>query len=527
VVREKADPFARCTELPPATASITWALDHKWKDKKWLKKRTSTQRLEDPKSIYEVHLGSWKKNADGHSLSYRELANDLVQHVKTLGFTHIELMPIQEHPFYPSWGYQSTSYFAPTRRYGDPEDLMYFIDACHKEDLGVILDWVPSHFPADDHGLALFDGSCVYEHPDPRKGYHPDWKSSIFNYERPEVRSFLLSSAHFWLSHYHIDGLRVDAVASMIYLDYSREEGQWEPNIYGGNEYLAAVDFLKDLNSSAYQNHEGVIMIAEESTAFPGVTKPVHFGGLGFGYKWMMGWMNDTLRYFERDPIHRRYHHNEISFSLAYANSENYILPLSHDEVVYGKKALLDKMPGDEWQRFAELRLLYTYMFTHPGGKLIFMGGEIGQVAEWNINEQLEWFVMDYPLHKGISDVIKDLNGLYRSEPALHEKDHDPSGFTWIDHSDHENCVLAYTRQSGQDQVVVVLNFTPQTLTHYRLGVDKKGVYEEAFNSDAMIYQGSGQGNTAVSADKTESHGRPYSLSLTIPPLGGIVLKNK
>lgn len=527
VVREKADPFAFCTEMPPATASVSWELRYSWKDTNWMKKRVQVQKFGAPISVYEVHLGSWRKKNELESLTYLQLADQLIHHVKDLGFTHIELMPIQEHPFYPSWGYQSVSYFAPTRRYGDPEELMVLIDKAHQAGLAVILDWVPSHFPADDHGLAQFDGSAVYEHPDPRKGYHPDWKSSIFNYERPEVRSFLLSSAHFWLEKYHLDGLRVDAVASMIYLDYSREEGQWEPNMFGGNEYLAAIDFLKDLNSTCYAQHPGIIMVAEESTSFSGVTRSVDQGGLGFGYKWMMGWMNDTLEYFQRDPIHRKYHHNEISFSMAYAYSENYILPLSHDEVVYGKRALADKMPGDEWQRFAQMRLLLSYMYAHPGGKLLFMGVEMGQLSEWNVEKELEWFVLDYPHHHGIYKCLQTLNDVYKNKKALHASDFSTDGFEWIDHHDHENSVLVFVRKHGKKQIVVALNFTPSTLHDYRIGVLTTGQYTEIYNSDDKAFWGSGQTNVNLSSEKIESHGRDHSLSITLPPLGAIYLEKK
>ncbi len=525
IVRDKADPFAFCTEVPSATSSITWSTDYKWKDKKWMSARNKKNTLGQPCSVYEVHLGSWKKDDQGNSLSYQALATELVEYVKKMGFTHVELMPVMEHPYYPSWGYQSVSYFAPSRRYGDPEDLMALIDALHKADIGVFLDWVPSHFAVDGHGLGQFDGSHAYEHPDRRKGFHPDWNSSIFNYERPEVVSFLLSSAHYWLDVYHVDGLRVDAVASMIYLDYSRDEGQWEPNMYGGNEYLAAIDFLKELNSSVFGRWEGVHMIAEESTAFSGVTRPVHLGGLGFTLKWMMGWMNDTLQYFGREPIYRQWHHGEISFSMVYAYSENYMMPLSHDEVVHGKASLVSKMPGDEWQKFAHLRLLYTYMYTHPGNKLIFMGGELGQVSEWNVNAQLEWQVLDYPNHAGVQTLLKELNAVYKKEKALHLCDFEHQGFEWIAHDDNQNAVLAYIRSHGSKDCIVVLNFTPNLLENYQLGVRQKGKYKEIFNSDHEQYWGSGQGNKNITSKAEESHGREHSISITVPPLAGIILK--
>ena len=525
IVRDKTDPFAFCTEVPSLTSGITWDLSHQWKDAKWMKARNESNKLGQPTSVYEVHLGSWKKSKAGDSLSYLELATELVNYVKEMGFTHVEFMPIMEHPYYPSWGYQLTSYFAPTRRFGDPEDLMYLVDAFHQAGIGVFLDWVPSHFAVDAHGLGQFDGSAVYEHPDRRKGFHPDWNSSIFNYERPEVVSFLLSSAHFWLDVYHMDGLRVDGVASMIYLDYSRDDGQWEPNKWGGNEYLAAIDFLKELNASIFGRFEGVQMIAEESTSFSGVTRPVDLGGLGFNLKWMMGWMNDSLQYFGREPIYRQFHHGEVSFSMVYSYSENFMMPLSHDEVVHGKGSLVSKMPGDEWQKFAHLRLLFLYMFTHPGNKLFFMGGEIGQVSEWNFNSQLEWPVLEYPNHQGIQDLVKDLNHLYRKEKALHLLDFHPDGFEWIDHSDTQNCVLAYIRKSGKKELVVVLNFTANYLENYELGVRKKGKYTEILNSDETKYWGSGQVNTKLTAIKGEKHGKENVLTLNIPPLGGLILK--
>jgi len=525
IVRDKADPFGFCTEVPSLTSTISWDMRHEWEDDKWMASREKTNALGQPCSVYEVHLGSWKKNENGDSLSYRQLAEQLVPYVKKQGFTHVELMPVMEHPYYPSWGYQSTSYFAPSRRYGDPEDFAHLIDAFHQADIGVYLDWVPSHFAVDGHGLGMYDGSHVYEHPDHKKGFHPDWNSSIFNYERPEVVSFLLSSAHYWLDVYHADGIRVDAVASMIYLDYSRDEGQWDPNEHGGNEYIAAVNFIKELNTSVFAKHTGVQMIAEESTSYSGVTRPVHLGGLGFTQKWMMGWMNDTLQYFGREAIHRKYHHGEISFSMVYAYSENYVLPLSHDEVVHGKGSLVMKMPGDEWQKFAHLRLLLCYMYTHPGNKLLFMGAEIGQVSEWNVNSQLEWPVLQHPNHAGIQELVRDLNHLYKKEKALHQYDFYQEGFEWIDHGDTENCVLAYIRRAGKKDIVTVMNFTPQTLTDYEIGVNQNGVYREVLSSDEEKYWGSGMSNSSLKSKKGEKHGKAYTLSLTVPPLGAVILK--
>jgi len=433
ITTEKADPFARYCEKPPHTASIVWDADYKWKDKKWMGYRADKNGLDRPYSVYEVHLGSWKRKADNNFMSYVDLADELVAYVKDMGFTHIEFMPIMEYPYDPSWGYQLTGYFAPTSRFGKPEDFKLLIDKLHQNDIGVILDWVPSHFPEDAHGLGNFDGSHLYEHPDRRKGYHPDWKSLIFNYGRNEVRAFLISNALFWLDQFHADGLRVDAVASMLYLDYSREEGEWEPNIYGNNEHLEAISLLKKLNEEIYRSFEGVQTIAEESTAFTGVSKPVYLGGLGFGMKWMMGWMHDTLEYFKKEPIYRKHHQNDITFSMTYAFTENFMLPFSHDEVVYGKQSLLYRMPGDEWQRFANLRLLFGYMFTHPGTKLIFMGGEFGQSSEWNFQNSLDWHLTQYDFHSGIQAVIRDLNQIYKTYPALYEKQFSAEGFQWID----------------------------------------------------------------------------------------------
>jgi 1,4-alpha-glucan branching enzyme len=525
-VRIKADPYAFKTELMPLSASIVWSTKHKWKDRKWSSKERSKRNAHGaPQTIYEVHLGSWKKKG-GHSLSYTELADDLVSYVKEMGFTHVEMMPITEHPYYPSWGYLSTSYFAPTSRFGNPDELKVLIDAFHKANIGVIVDWVPAHFPNDDFALADFDGSCVYEHFDRQKGFHPDWNSLIFNFERNEIRSFLISSAFYWFEQYHFDGLRVDAVSSMLYLDYSREEGQWSPNIYGGNEYLAAKDFLRDLNIAIYGTFPDVQMIAEESTAFPGVTKPAHSGGLGFGKKWMMGWMNDTLAYFARDPIYRMYHHNEISFSLTYAFTENFLLPLSHDEVVHGKGSIISRMPGDDWQQFANLRLLYSYMFTHPGDKLLFMGNELGQRSEWNFNESLEWFVLNNLPHKGIQTLVKDLNHLYTSEVALYKYSFSPEGFDWISYDDHQNSVLSYARKGDDDIILVICNFTPNIISEYRIGVPEKGKYKVLMNTDDVKYGGSGSSKKRVYNSKAqESHGKKNCLDITLAPLGTVILK--
>ena len=526
-VREKADPYGLAFEQAPRTSTITWDTWYEWRDEDWMAERASYNPYNSPVSIYELHLGSWKKKADQTSLSYREMAVDLADYVKDMGYTHVELLPITEHPFYPSWGYLSTGFFAPTSRYGGPQDFMYLIDTLHQAGIGVILDWVPAHFPADAAWLADFDGSNVYEHPNPKKGYHPDWNSLIFNFERPEVRSFLISSANFWLDRYHIDGLRVDAVASMLYLDYSRKEGEWDPNEYGTNENLGAISFLKELNKSCYTNHPGIMMMAEESTAFDGVTQPVHDGGLGFGYKWMMGWMNDTLRYLERDPIHRKHHYNEISFSMAYAYSENYVLPLSHDEVVHGKKALVSKMPGDEWQRFAQLRLLYAYMYTHPGHKLLFMGNDIGQTAEWDIDHGVQWHLLDHAPHQGVQQLVKDLNHLLLDHPALSEKSFEHHGFQWIDHSDHDNCVLSYLRYSEDQTMLVVCNFTPTAHDRYRLGVPDKSKWREVLNTNQQNYWGSDTHTNPALSKTTDvgCHGFEHTLEISLPPLGVTILE--
>ena len=529
VITEKADPYARRCEHPPKTASIVWDIDdYKWKDKKWMGYRKEKNGLDKPYSVYEVHLDSWMKTDDNERLTYKQLAKKLVQYVKEMNFTHIELMPIMEYPYDPSWGYQLTGYFAPTSRFGTPQDFMYLVDQFHQNDIGVILDWVPSHFPSDDHGLGFFDGSHLYEHPDRRKGYHQDWKSLIFNYDRNEVRSFLISNALFWLEKYNIDCLRVDAVASMLYLDYSRDDGDWEPNIYGERENLAAVSLLKEFNQAVQDNFEGVVTIAEESTAFPGVTRAVEHDGLGFGMKWMMGWMHDTLDYFGKDPIYRQHHQNDITFSLAYAFSEHFMLPLSHDEVVYGKKSILGRMPGDEWQRFANLRLLYGYMFTHPGANLIFMGSEFGQYDEWNFKTSLQWNLLEFEPHKNTQTFFKDLNQFYRDTPAFYEKAFSHEGFEWISLDDSQNSILAYIRK-GHDKEndrVVVCNFTPRTIEKYDIGLPRKVKIKEIFNSDAKKYGGSGLSNTRqITAKKKKLHNKPYSVTIKIPPLGVIVFK--
>jgi 1,4-alpha-glucan branching enzyme len=527
IATEKADPFARFCEHPPKTASVVWEANYKWKDKKWMDTRESKNALDKPYSVYEVHLGSWKRDKDNNFLSYKELAEDLVNYVKEMGFTHIEFMPIMEFPYDPSWGYQLTGYFAPTSRFGNPEDFKLLVDKLHQNDIGVILDWVPSHFPEDAHGLGFFDGSHLYEHPDRRRGYHPDWKSLIFNYGRNEVRAFLISNAIFWLDQYHVDGLRVDAVASMLYLDYSREDGEWEPNMYGNNENLETISFIRELNETVYGSFSGVQTIAEESTAFSGVSKPVNYGGLGFGMKWMMGWMHDTLEFFKKEPIYRRHHQDDITFSMTYAFTENFMLPFSHDEVVYGKKSLLYRMPGDEWQQFANLRLLFGYMFTHPGGNLIFMGGEFGQSSEWNYNQSLDWHLTQYDFHSGIQSLIKDLNKIYKSCPALYEKQFSEEGFQWIDYGDSENSVLTYTRK-GHDKkndLIIACNFTPVPRENYRIGVSKPGQLKEIFNSDEKKYGGAGSQNTSIKTLKKPWHGLDKSIEITIPPLGIVIFQ--
>lgn len=527
---DKADPFAFFAEQPPKTGSIISSLEYSWEDDTWMKGRKEKQTLSSPMSIYEVHLGSWKRVPEDNyrSLNYREMAHDLAQYVSEMGYTHVELLPIMEHPFDPSWGYQCTSYFAPTSRFGKPQDFMYLIDHLHKNGIGVILDWVPSHFPTDQHGLGYFDGTALYEHEDPKQGFHPDWTSNIFNYGRHEVRSFLISSALFWLEKYHIDGIRVDAVASMLYLDYSRKDGEWVPNIYGGNENLEGIYFLRKLNEEVYKAHPDVQMIAEESTAWPMVSKPTSIGGLGFGLKWDMGWMHDTLRFFSKESIHRKYHHQDLTFRQLYAWHENFVLPLSHDEVVHGKGGLLQKMAGDEWQRFANLRLLFGSMYAQPGKKLLFMGADIGQGNEWNHASSIEWHLLDFPFHQGIQRWLKDLNHLYKNEPALHVHDCHSHGFEWVDCSDSDQSIISLIRkgQNEDDMILVVGNFTPVPRYQYRIGSPLSGYWREILNSDAQDYQGSGVGNLGwVEATHESCHGKEYSLELTLPPLGILFMK--
>ncbi|GGH22369.1 1,4-alpha-glucan branching enzyme GlgB [Dyadobacter endophyticus] len=528
---EKGDPYAVYWEVPPRTASVVWGLEFEWSDQAWLEERKSPA-LNKPISIYEVHLGSWRRvnDQDGREMTYRELAAELPEYCLFLGFTHVEFLPVMEHPFYGSWGYQVVGYYAPTSRYGTPQDFMFLVNALHQAGIGVILDWVPSHFPTDEHGLSYFDGSHLYEHADPRQGLHPDWKSAIFNPGRHEVKSFLISNALYWLDKFHIDGLRVDAVASMLYLDYSRKEGEWIPNRYGGRENLEAIEFLREFNGAVHQSFPDVITIAEESTAWPGVTHAVSSGGLGFDLKWMMGWMHDSLAYLKKDAVYRSYHHEQLSFSLHYAFSERFVLPLSHDEVVHGKRSLLQKMPGDDWQRFAGLRLLYTYMYAHPGAKLLFMGGEFGQHHEWRHDYSLDWNENLHPPHEGIQKLIKDLNSLYRNEPALYERNFSAEGFEWIDHQDATNSVLAWIRKGASlsDQLLFVANFTPVVRNNYRIGVSKPGYYQEVFNSDNLRYGGADVMNfEKIETYPIPKHGHMHSLPLTLPPLGVIVLKYK
>jgi len=528
---EKADPLAIHAETPPHTASIVWDLDYEWSDSEWMGSRASRNALTAPIAIYELHVGSWRRAEDNRQPSYRELAGPLAEYVRKMNFTHVELMPVMEHPFYGSWGYQVTGFFAPTSRYGTPQDLMYMIDVLHQNGIGVILDWVPSHFPTDQHGLSYFDGTYLYEHADPRKGFHPDWQSLIFNYGRNEVRSFLLSSALYWLGIYHADGLRVDAVASMLYLDYSRKHGEWIPNQYGGRENVEAITFLRRLNEDVYKVHPDVQMIAEESTAWPMVSRPTYVGGLGFGMKWDMGWMHDTLRYFSKDPIHRRFHHNDLTFRMMYAFTENFTLPLSHDEVVHGKGSLIGKMPGDDWQRFANLRLLFAHMYSQPGKKLLFMGGEIGQWREWNHDASLDWDLLDFLPHAELQRWVEDLNRTYRDVPALHELDTSADGFEWIDCNDTEHSIVSLLRKSRsnpEQMVAVVLNFTPVPRHNYAVGVPAGGYWNEILNSDAPLYGGSGQGNMGgVDSAPIPLHGRRWSVNLTLPPLAAVFLINE
>lgn len=527
---QKADPFAFYFEVRPKSAAIIYNIEgkHQWQDQEWIERRKRKNWLESPIAIYEVHLGSWMRGKDNSFLTYRELAEKLIPYVKDLGFTHIELLPITEHPLDASWGYQTIGYFAPTSRFGKPADFMYFVDQCHQNGIGVIMDWVPAHFPKDAHGLGFFDGTCLYEHEDPRKGEHRDWGTLIFNYGRNEVRNFLISNALFWIEKYHIDGLRVDAVASMLYLDYSRAPGEWIPNIYGGNENLEAIDFLKKFNEVVHGYHPGVLTIAEESTAWPMVSRPTYLGGLGFSMKWNMGWMHDTLEYFSKDPIFRKYHTNNLTFSLLYAFTENFLLPFSHDEVVHGKRSLLDKMPGDMWQKFANLRALYGYMYGHPGKKLLFMGSEFGQWREWNFDESLDWHLLEYNSHKGLQKFIIDLNRIYRSEPALYELDFDWHGFEWIDFHDSDNSIISFIRKAKNpdDFLVFVFNLTPVPRVGYRIGVPRAGFYKEILNSDSKFYWGSNLGNGGgLVAEDISVHGRPFSLNLTLPPLSVLIFK--
>jgi 1,4-alpha-glucan branching enzyme len=527
---EKADPFALWCEVAPRTASIVWDTWYEWQDADWMKVRKEKNKLNAPISVYEVHLGSWQRDPSDpeRHLTYKEIAESLVPYVKEMGFTHVELMPIMEHPYAPSWGYQITGYFSCSSRMGTPQELMFLIDKLHQAGIGVYMDWVPSHFPGDAHGLFRFDGTSLYEHEDPRKGYHPDWKSYIFNYGRNEVRSFLISNAIFWLDRYHTDGLRVDAVASMLYLDYSRKHGEWIPNEFGGRENLEAISLLREMNVAAYTEFPDIQTIAEESTAFPGVSRPVFVGGLGFGMKWMMGWMNDTLKYFEKDPAFRKWHQDQLTFSLVYAFSENFMLPFSHDEVVYGKKSLLNKMPGDEWQKGANLRLMFAYMFTHPGTKLVFMGGEFGQTSEWNFQQSLDWHLLDHAPHKGIKECVKTLNQLYKDEPALYDFSFSHEGFEWIDTQDRENSVLVYARKASDpaQNLIIALNLTPVPRKSYRVGVSSDGSWKEVFNSDAAEFGGSGVINyDPVEAENHQWHGKANSVILDLPPMGAVVLK--
>ncbi|MFQ5576379.1 MAG: 1,4-alpha-glucan branching protein GlgB [Anaerolineae bacterium] len=526
---EKADPFAFAAELRPQTASVVANLEgYTWGDADWMAHRTERQSLNAPIAVYEVHLGSWQRGEGNRYLSYTELAERLIPYAKEMGYTHLELLPISEHPFDGSWGYQTIGYFAPTSRFGPPQEFMAFVDACHRAGIGVIIDWVPAHFPKDAHGLGYFDGTHLYEHADPRQGEHTDWGTLIFNYGRNEVRAFLLSNAVFWLDKYHIDGLRVDAVASMLYLDYSRREGEWIPNPYGGRENLEAIHFLKRFNEIVHGIYPDILTFAEESTAWPQVSRPVYLGGLGFDLKWNMGWMHDTLEYMTKDPIHRRFHHNNLTFSLLYAFNENFILPLSHDEVVHMKGSMVSKMSGDDWQKFANLRAYYGFMLGHPGKKLLFMGGEFGQWAEWNHNYSLDWHQLNYPPHQGLQQLVRDLNHLYRSEPALFEVDFEPPGFQWIDANDSNNSVIAFMRRNraGDEHLIFVCNFTPLPRHNYRIGVPEAGFYRERINTDAADYWGSGMGNAGgLPSDNIPWHNLPHSLNLTLPPLSTLILR--
>ncbi len=529
---DKGDPYAFAWEAPPRTASRVWTLDYEWGDGEWMRSRSRANAIDAPWSIYEVHLGSWGRvPEDGHrSFTYREMADRLVDYVRDAGFTHVEFLPVMEHPFYGSWGYQTTGYFAPTSRYGTPQDLMFLIDRLHQNGIGVILDWVPSHFPNDEHGLAYFDGTYLYEHMDPKKGYHPEWNTYIFNHGRYEVQEFLVSSALFWLEKYHIDGIRVDAVASMLYLDYARKEGEWIANEFGGRENVDAIAFIRKLNHAVYHDFPDVQMIAEESTAWPMVSRPTYVGGLGFGFKWNMGWMHDTLDYFSQDPIYRKFHHNQLTFSIWYAFSENFVLPFSHDEVVYGKRSLLNKMPGDDWQKFANLRALFGYMYAHPGKKLLFMGGEFGQWNEWNHDTSLDWDLLDNVMNRSLMRWVTELNGFYRREPALYEEDFSMSGFEWADFHDWEKSVISFFRRgtSTEDIFLAVCNFTPVPRNNYRIGVPRNGFWKEVMNSDATVYGGSGHGNFGgLEAAPVYAQGKYHSLSLTLPPLSVVYFKSE
>ncbi|WP_428261593.1 1,4-alpha-glucan branching protein GlgB [Haliangium sp.] len=529
---QKADPFGFRHEIPPKTASVAWALDYDWGDQDWMRVRGERSALDAPVSIYEVHLGSWQRDParPDEFLSYRELAPRLADHVSWLGYTHVELLPVMEHPFYGSWGYQVTGYFAPTSRYGSPQDLMFLIDTLHQRGVGVILDWVPAHFPSDEHGLAYFDGTHLFEHADPRKGYHPDWHSLIFNYGRHEVRSFLLSSAMIWLDKYHVDGLRVDGVASMLYLDYSREHGEWIPNEYGGRENLEAISLLRQLNEAVYREYPDVQTIAEESTAWPAVSRPTYVGGLGFGFKWDMGWMHDTLSYLHKDPVYRKYHQNDLTFRAIYQFHENFVLPLSHDEVVHGKGSLLDQMAGDDWQKFANLRLLYAYMYALPGKPMLFMGGEFGQWREWRHDHSLDWDLAQHERHHQLMEELRALNAVYRDHPSMYELDTSPEGFEWIDGGDWENSILSFARlaKDGREEMACVFNFTPMAREDYLVGVSRPGYWREVFNSDAGEFGGSGHGNLGgTEATSVSWHGRPMSLRLTLPPLGAVFLVSR
>jgi len=528
---DKTDPFAFFNEIPPKTASIVWDLDYTWRDEKWMASRNRRNALNAPISIYEMHVGSWKRvfEEGNRSLSYRELAATLPPYLQRMGFTHVEFLPVMDHPFFGSWGYQTTGYFAPSGYYGTPQDLMFLIDELHRHDIGVILDWVPSHFPTDGHGLSFFDGTHLYEHADPRQGFQPDWKTLVFNYGRDEVRSVLISSALFWLEKYHADGLRVDAVASMLYLDYSRKDGEWFPNQYGGRENLEAIAFLRRLNEAVYKNYPDVQTIAEESTAWPLVSRPTYTGGLGFGLKWDMGWMHDTLEYMSQDPYFRKYQHHKLTFRMLYAFHENFVLPLSHDEVVYGKGSLFGKMPGDDWQKFANLRLLFGYMYAQAAKKLVFMGGEFGQRREWTHDSTVDWDLLQDGRHSGLQQWVTDLNRLYRQEPALHERDLDPAGFEWVDCTDVESSVVSLLRKgkSTDDEILIVCNFTPVPRPNYRIGASLSGVWKEVLNSDATQYGGSGWGNLGgVETVPIQLHGRPHSITLTIPPLAALYFKH-